>query len=1002
MKTFLKSGKNWIQKSLISFSTAVRFCLPLPFFALSAMAADVQFNFSDFRGSVSAFANTNVIITIKPIGDLTVNGVKLALKDWGRFTNDTAGGVLVTGMFAGTYSCTLSPSRTAETTFSILVPDTNATLSAWTLRVTSTNSTTTGTGYAYPTSVSDAKYALKSNTVLTAGITWTNNYGSNKVVGIRTNGALYLTDAGTGSGGTAQNSLTNGDLYGTVGFRNPSAANVEQVRWYWPSSTSFQVDDKLNDTLIFGYSSASQLLQLPAVQTLGALKTPNLTNTGAFTNGGTADIGGAFTANGGFTVKSGASTNLDVGSVNTIFYPSGLSGLIKVGTNNGKGMTYDKAANNLHVDKLGGSWQFWANGTSGDGGFGGNLYVTGSVYGAGILLAKSDSPTITNLINVIAADGNGLQMSAGPISTLSDSRAAYTVWLWDSTNQVWTFNPTVRFTTGFTNAGDSVTLGVIRGDGSGISGVAYLTPFNTVSNAVTTLTSAVNADSNSMVIVSNRVVVNTAALNAGSNSFVIVSNTVTANTTTINVNSNDLVNLKALQQNFLPGSNITLTTNNTTNVTIASTGGGAVNFTNLTGYLPVNVRKYGAVGDGTTEDTASFSNAFVAAGTTNAVYVPAGTYAISPLVYPGLKLYGDGHLSQLKLFNPTNKAILLTATNAGVAIENLYFFGNTNAAFPVATAPLFTTALVHSAISSSRVIGNKFVGWETALMIVGDADTTTFTKSGMYQQNHFSNNWCGTFFGDNNAAEYIIFQGNEMHSNYYHLRNKSAGNVMILNNVTVGAAWCAYEQLLSTSAKGNCTVMGNVFNHGNLIYFNNSGSTYFANNTCQATGNIWLTGATKVDMVDNVWGSSWFMAFLGANSLNSFRGNRLTSTTVGRSGYTNVSQCIFRNNYLDGIPVYDDDSINAINSKAPFFTNYTALASDGLLFCTGTNQVITLPNCTNFMAGAAKFYDIATANINGSVIITNATGAQTISGNLGYTNAGNAKVRFFTDGVNWY
>lgn len=86
---------------------------------------------------------------------------------------------------------------------------------------------------------------------------------------------------------------------------------------------------------------------------------------------------------------------------------------------------------------------------------------------------------------------------------------------------------------------------------AGTNNVAGLrTAFNTVSNNFLSV-------SNAHVALSNSVTTLTAAVNADSNSLTSV--------------SNDVRNLKTLQQNFLPGANTTFTTNNTTNVTVAST-----------------------------------------------------------------------------------------------------------------------------------------------------------------------------------------------------------------------------------------------------------------------------------------------------------------------------------------------------------------------------------------------------------------------------------------------
>jgi len=69
-----------------------------------------------------------------------------------------------------------------------------------------------------------------------------------------------------------------------------------------------------------------------------------------------------------------------------------------------------------------------------------------------------------------------------------------------------------------------------------------------------------------------------------------------------------------------------------------------------------NVITYGAVGDGVTDDTAAFQAAINAAdGLSGQVYIPAGTYIVTTLLYKSsMRIYGDGLTSIVKLKAATN------------------------------------------------------------------------------------------------------------------------------------------------------------------------------------------------------------------------------------------------------------------------------------------------------------------------------------------------------------
>jgi hypothetical protein len=64
-------------------------------------------------------------------------------------------------------------------------------------------------------------------------------------------------------------------------------------------------------------------------------------------------------------------------------------------------------------------------------------------------------------------------------------------------------------------------------------------------------------------------------------------------------------------------------------------------------------------------------------------------------------------------------------------------------------------------------------------------------------------------------------------------------------------------------------------------------------------------------------------------------------------------------------------------SYQTFFTNYATTTNDVVLVCTGTNQLITLLNASNFPPTA--ILTVWSDNLNGSVIVTNATGSQLIT-----------------------
>lgn len=124
-------------------------------------------------------------------------------------------------------------------------------------------------------------------------------------------------------------------------------------------------------------------------------------------------------------------------------------------------------------------------------------------------------------------------------------------------------------------------------------------------------------------------------------------------------------------------------------------------------YLPGDVRRYNAAGDGSTDDTAAIQNAL---NTKHDVYVPgtAAHYKITAPLVPkvsGQRIFGDGILSQIKQYGTNaNASVFSYASTPHVRFERLFLKPNTT------TASFSHGYGVYASLSDRTIIKDCYVG----------------------------------------------------------------------------------------------------------------------------------------------------------------------------------------------------------------------------------------------------------------------------------------------------
>jgi hypothetical protein len=164
----------------------------------------------------------------------------------------------------------------------------------------------------------------------------------------------------------------------------------------------------------------------------------------------------------------------------------------------------------------------------------------------------------------------------------------------------------------------------------------------------------------------------------------------------------------------------------------------------------VNVKDYGAVGNGVADDTAAVTAAVTAAAGKR-LYFPTGTYMISSIVCSSsILILGDGHTSVIKqLASTVAHMVTVSGTSTRVTVQNITFDGNTaNQAANSTNRSLYLASTgTSTAPSSLEVSGCTFINGNYA-------DIYVFTDSILSTLDYLTVESCtflGGSDGDNTA-----------------------------------------------------------------------------------------------------------------------------------------------------------------------------------------------------------------------------------------------------------
>jgi parallel beta-helix repeat protein len=217
----------------------------------------------------------------------------------------------------------------------------------------------------------------------------------------------------------------------------------------------------------------------------------------------------------------------------------------------------------------------------------------------------------------------------------------------------------------------------------------------------------------------------------------------------------------------------------------------------------VNVRAFGAFGDGKTDDLKAFQAAVAAAGYQGTVMVPAGTYALSSVVTlnNGVSMVGVGPSSGLLDINPTPNVSVLAMTGPGGTISNLAI----GVQYPVPNPAFYINGIVINNIASAFVVDHvTFNSIQQVELMITNSNSGTITNNTFNE----CNLGCVFFHGANNLTiNNNVFNqyGDAAIEGYY----PQSTNLAIDNNVFNVQAGDNYTFCIVLGGITNGTILSN-------------------------------------------------------------------------------------------------------------------------------------------------------------------------------------------------
>ena len=374
-----------------------------------------------------------------------------------------------------------------------------------------------------------------------------------------------------------------------------------------------------------------------------------------------------------------------------------------------------------------------------------------------------------------------------------------------------------------------------------------------------------------------------------------------------------------------------------------------INYTQIRGGSP-NVKDFGAVGDGITNDTTAIQNALNSMTSGGTLFFPAGTYLLNTLTIPNtsqkaIKLSGvgswtvngtTGYGATILKSAAAEPLLTIPSTSSGTAVENLYFFGNN--------------------------VGTIGINGQAGKITVESCQTIGFTTAGISMTGGLCAILNCNSTGNGGDGLQMASDGRVFGS--YLSANQGYG--IINTGTNLGGTLIANNEI-AFNTKGGLYVDASTVSSGNLFisgcYIEGNGSTATAGQTVHQCYFYGGSGRTLRNVkMENNYISNFFttngvlgdalhfencvdvelanMTFLGSGGNNTTEGNGINFKYVARATITNL---LFRENNISAINI-DSNSDSFTISNINIFdiaTSSTSTANSYGIVCKASSSVIS-------------------------------------------------------------